>query len=472
MDRSSRPTRGRLSIVKSVFTVLLAIFLVEVGVTFLLPRILPPHAGAWTKAVCDAGLLSLLSAGALWFVVVQPMRRATTTALHQLDLQRHALDQHSIVAITDTRGRITYASDKFCRMSKYAREELIGQNCRIINSGFHPKSFFRDLWKTIQRGEVWKGAVKCLAKDGSDYWVDKTIVPFKDESGEITSYVDIQTDVTEHKLRESEVKERAEQFRLISEGVSIGVFQTDSTGLCTYTNTNWHAITGMDTFTSLGMFWHEVIHPESHDLVCEGWRNSVEQMRPYSAEARLNSEDERERWLHVRITPLISDSGVTCVGTIEDVSPPSQLISDAATRMTSSKKVGGLRSHVLLAEDGPDNQRLISYILKKAGAEVVTVENGKLAVEAALAANHGETPFDVILMDMQMPVMDGYEATGMLRQQGYTAPIIALTAHAMGGDRTRCIEAGCDDYATKPIDRKKLFEVIRKHTQQPEEVLA
>jgi len=122
-----------------------------------------------------------------------------------------------------------------------------------------------------------------------------------------------------------------------------------------------------------------------------------------------------------------------------------------------------LPGSVLLAEDGPDNQRLIVHILKKAGADVAVVDNGKKAVDAARAAAKAGHPFDLILMDMQMPVMDGYEAASALRAEGYTGWIVALTAHAMANDRQKCIDAGCNDYATKPIQRKEFFATLAKY---------
>ncbi len=117
-------------------------------------------------------------------------------------------------------------------------------------------------------------------------------------------------------------------------------------------------------------------------------------------------------------------------------------------------------ARVLLAEDGPDNQRLISHILRKTGADVEVVGDGRAAVDEALAAEVDGRGYDLLLMDMQMPVLDGYAATRALRDAGYGGRIVALTAHAMTGDRERCLQAGCDAFLSKPIDRKALLAEV------------
>lgn len=170
--------------------------------------------------------------------------------------------------------------------------------------------------------------------------------------------------------------------------------------------------------------------------------------------------------------PTGSLKGVEMVSgpTMSDSKPGADSTARQTSGLSVPEKVDDedrLNCRILLAEDGPDSQRMLSFMLQKAGAYVMRADNGKIAVQMALTARNEGVPFDVILMDMQMPVLDGYDATDELRKADYDGPILALTAHAMLGDRKKCIDAGCDDYIAKPVNKDQLVSMVSRYLPGP-----
>jgi PAS domain S-box-containing protein len=169
---------------------------------------------------------------------------ALQQSLRQMADMKFALDQSSIMAITDVRGIITEVNDKFCELSGYSTEELIGQNHRIINSGYHSKTFFEQMWATISQGQVWQGEIKNHAKDGTYYWVATTIVPFLDDTGKPYQYIAIRFDITNLKETQEALRQSEERFRRAILDAPMPIMLHTEDGGILQLNHAWIEITG------------------------------------------------------------------------------------------------------------------------------------------------------------------------------------------------------------------------------------
>lgn len=184
-------------------------------------------------------------------------------ALKELEFQQKALDEHAIVSITDSLGRITYVNRKFCEISQYTPEALMGNDHRILNSGYHPQSFFRDMWRTLECGQVWHGEVRNRRKDGSFYWVESTIVPFMDKLDLPERFISIRTDITARKEMEAQMLEQRAFYERISETMGEGIYVQDAAGRCTYLNSEAEQLLGWTREEFIGMPVHDTIHAVS-----------------------------------------------------------------------------------------------------------------------------------------------------------------------------------------------------------------
>ena len=547
-----------------------------------------------------------------------------------------AVDKTAIVAVTDARGNIVHVNSEFVRISGYSREELIGQNHRLLSSGRHGKDFWSAMYQTVVRGEVWRGQVCNRAKDGHEYWVDTAICCTFDQDGKVHRFVAVRFDISKEKAHEANLLQHREELEWAAEEQSklVEALETSKAELEQKNAQLEKAVAAAKAATRtknefLANMSHEIRTPMTAilgyaDLLAEESAAMSETNREYLGLIRrqgrhllhllndildlakfeagrmtleqipvdiravvedvasLYAEKARAKGVLIGcrvepdvpqfvtgdptrlrqiVTNLVSnavkftDKGAVSI-TVEagtDLSCRSLMVSVSDTGIgiepehlpilfesfcqadsSTTRKFGGTglglgisrcladamggsihvcstpgagsiftlsvplstpvpqvrlarpeapragldpaRSieglRVLIAEDSPDNVRLLEHYLTRSGAVVECVANGEDAVRRFTVDGRlggplmSPPPFDVILMDMQMPKMDGYTATELLRSIGCQTPIIAATAHAMPEDRAQCLACGCDGYISKPFDPIQLVSTVRACSQQ------
>lgn len=495
-----------------------------------------------------------------------------------------ALDEAAIVAITDRAGRILYCNDRFEAISGYAREELIGQTHRVVNSGRHPREFFRDMYRDIARGEVWRGTIQNRTKSGEDYWVDTTIVPNPGPDGRPETYTAIRFEVSDHvralkalEAAQAEARQAAEVrdrfFANISHEVRtpLNAVLGLASALAHTTLTARQAemlnlITGagdalrrvLDDMLDLskmqaGQF---SLSPAPFDLRAD--IEAVVEMRRAAAEAKGLALDvvfgpaARGEVIGdgVRITQIVSNlvsnalkftaQGRVCVRVdvraeagaerlvieVEDTGMgfdaeaaqrlfrPFVQADDAISRQFGGTGLGlsickllaelmegeitaesapgagsrfrvvlpmeraasseaptpadepameqGPRLRILAVEDNPANQMVVRCLLEPLGFEIVTADDGREGV-----AKFQQERFDMVLMDMQMPVMDGLDAMRLIRAEearlgSRRTPMVMLTANTTEAHHLKAAQAGADHLVAKPVTLEILLQGMQQ----------
>lgn len=231
---------------------------------------------------------------------------------------KFALDATTIIGITDQKGEIIYVNDKFCTISKYNREELLGNNHRILNSGHHPKQFFLNMYKTISSGTIWTGEVKNKAKDGTFYWVHTTIVPFLNEQGKPYQYISIRTDITDRKATEENLKHTLKALASSNKELADIKFALDASSILAITDKKGVITYVNDTFCEISKYSRDELIGKDHRLLNssfhpnsffkEMWKK-IGKGEIWKGEVKNVTKDGVEYWVDTTIVPFLNNRG-------------------------------------------------------------------------------------------------------------------------------------------------------------------
>jgi len=486
---------------------------------------------------------------------------------------QNALDLSAIVSKTDTKGIITYVNYKFCEISGYSKEELLGKPHNIVRHPDMPKEVFENMWKTIKAKMVFHGIIKNLKKDGSAYYVDTTVMPILDHLGNIKEYIAIRFDVTnlEESIIEAKKANRAKTIFLANMSHEI---RTPLNGILGFikllkeenlspkqkqyinvidnsANTLLHTINEildmskiqsgkfelefikfdlLETLNSIHNLFIARANEKNINLSLEFDNNipasiisdevklkqvlsnlvgNAIKFTPENGSVKLSIKVLEKNDKKVKIKFIVSDTGIGISKEAQKkIFEPFMQAENSTTRkfggtglgLAISKEIvkllGGelklesevnkgttfyfelefeysdemikkedettlkkeYNGKVLIAEDNEINQQLIKALFNQRNIDSVIVENGKLALEAI-----ENEKFDMIFLDINMPVMDGMEACKLIKEKNLNIPIVALTANALSGDREKYLSIGFDDYLSKPIDIKELDNILDKY---------
>lgn len=269
---------------------------------------------------------------------------------------KYALDQSTILAITDHKGIILRANEQFCRISKYERSELIGKDHRILNSGYHPKGFFKEMWSCIRSGQVWRGEIRNRAKDDSYYWVDTTIVPFKNQAGEIYQYLSIRSDITDRKQMEDELKRSEEKYRIIAENTSDIISIINLDGEFLYLSPShkrvWEHTVPDEEINNL----FEWIVEEDRDIFAYAIQHAFSTRKEYMVECRINTQRNDVIWTESKINPIMDEEG--------NVTKLLLITRDVTDRKQSEETIHHLAYHDALT-DLPNRRMYVQQLSKE-----------------------------------------------------------------------------------------------------------